>query len=81
MQFTDSVVLTGAAVAGLGVALGRGPHIETLLAGGRLVRLTQESWRAPWSYFLVAPAAHFRRPIVRAFVDWALDEASAATEH
>lgn len=24
---------------------------------------------------LVAPAAHFRRPIVRAFVDWALEEA------
>jgi LysR family glycine cleavage system transcriptional activator len=75
MQFTDSIVLIGAAVAGLGVALGRGPHIAPLIARGQLVRVTQESWRAPWSYFLVAPPAHFRRPVVRAFVDWALAEA------
>jgi len=74
-QFTDSVVLIGAAVAGLGVALGRGPHVSPLLARGQLVRVTRESWRAPWSYFLVAPPAHFRRPVVRAFVDWALAEA------
>lgn len=75
MQFTDSIVLTGAAVAGLGIALGRGPHVAPLLARGQLVRVTQESWRAPWRYFLVAPQAHFRRPVVRAFVDWALAEA------
>jgi len=40
----------------------------------QLVPVTQESWRAPWSYFLVAPPAHFRRRVVRAFVDWALAE-------
>jgi len=74
-QFTDSVVLIGAAVAGLGVALGRGPHVAPLLARGQLVRVTRESWRAPWNYFLVAPSTHFRRPVVRAFVDWALAEA------
>ncbi len=65
-QFTDSIVLTGAAVAGLGVALGRGPHVAPLLASGQLVRVTRDSWRAPWSYFLPAPEAHFRRPAVRA---------------
>lgn len=75
MQFTDSIVLIGAAVAGLGIALGRGPHVAPLIARGQLVRVTQESWRAPWSYYLVAPPAHFRRPVVRAFVDWALAEA------
>jgi LysR family glycine cleavage system transcriptional activator len=74
-QFTDSIVLIGAAVAGLGVALGRGPHVAPLLAGGQLVRVTRESWRAAWSYWLVAPEAHFRRPVVRAFVEWALQEA------
>jgi LysR family glycine cleavage system transcriptional activator len=78
-QFTDSSVLIGAAVAGLGVALGRGPHVAPLLASGQLVRVTQESWRSPWSYFIVAPEAHFRRPVVRAFVDWALQEARAET--
>jgi LysR family glycine cleavage system transcriptional activator len=78
MQFTDSSVLIGAAVAGLGIALGRGPHVAPLLARGLLVRVTQQSWLSPWSYFLVAPQAHFRRPVVRAFVDWALAEARDA---
>jgi LysR family glycine cleavage system transcriptional activator len=75
LQFSDSVCLIGAAVAGLGVAIGRGPHVAPLLARGQLVRVTHETWLAPWSYYLVAPPAHFRRPIVRTFVDWALEEA------
>jgi LysR family glycine cleavage system transcriptional activator len=74
-QFSDSVVLVGAAVAGLGIAIGRGPHVAPLLARGQLVRVTQESWVAPWNYYLMAPAAHFRRPLVRTFVDWAMSEA------
>jgi LysR family glycine cleavage system transcriptional activator len=74
-QFSDSIVLIGAAVAGLGIAIGRAPHVGPLLARGQLVRVTQEHWMAPWSYYLTAPAAHFRRPVVRTFVDWALEEA------
>jgi LysR family glycine cleavage system transcriptional activator len=75
LQFTDSIVLLGAAAAGLGVALGRSTHVAPMLARGELIRVTQESWVAEWRYFLVAPAAHFKRPVVRAFVDWALEEA------
>jgi LysR family glycine cleavage system transcriptional activator len=74
-QFSDSIVLIGAAVAGLGIAIGRAPHVGPLLARGQLVRVTQENWMAPWSYYLTAPPAHFRRPVVRTFVDWALGEA------
>jgi LysR family transcriptional regulator, glycine cleavage system transcriptional activator len=74
-QFSDSVVLVGAAVAGLGIAIGRAPHVGPLLARGQLVRVTQENWISPWSYFLMAPPAHFKRPVVRTFVDWALEEA------
>jgi len=74
-QFSDSIVLIGAAVAGLGIAIGRGPHVTPLLARGQLVRVTQEGWMSPWKYWLTAPAAHFRRPVVRTFVDWALEEA------
>jgi LysR family glycine cleavage system transcriptional activator len=74
-QFSDSIVLIGAAVAGLGIAIGRAPHVGPLLARGQLVRVTQETWMAPWSYFLMAPATHFRRPIVRTFADWAMEEA------
>jgi LysR family glycine cleavage system transcriptional activator len=77
LQFTDSIVQLGAAVAGLGVALGRDTHVAPQLARGQLIRVTQESWLAEWSYFLVAPAAHFKRPAVRAFVDWAREEARA----
>lgn len=75
LQFTDSIVLVGAAVAGLGVALGRGPLIEGLLARGQLVRLTQECWRADWAYYLVAPASNFSRPNVKVFTEWILEEA------
>jgi LysR family glycine cleavage system transcriptional activator len=75
LQFSESIVLIGAAVAGLGIAIGRGPHVAPLLARGQLVRVTQESWMSPWQYWLMAPAAHFRRPVVRTFVDWALEEA------
>lgn len=74
LKFTDSIVLLGAAVAGLGVALGRGPHIEGLLGRGQLVRLTRDSWKAAWSYRLIAPPANFSRPNVRAFVEWIVDE-------
>jgi LysR family glycine cleavage system transcriptional activator len=76
-QFSDSIVLIGAAMAGLGVAIGRAPHVTPLLARGQLVRVTQESWLSPWSYHLIAPPLHFKRPVVRAFVDWALEEARA----
>ena len=74
-QFSDSIVLIGAALAGLGIAIGRAPHVAPLLERGQLVRVTRETWTAPWSYYLMAPAAHFRRPLVRTFVDWALEEA------
>jgi LysR family glycine cleavage system transcriptional activator len=78
LQFTDSIVLLSAAVAGLGVALGRGPNIEGLLARGQLIRLTQQSWRAAWSYHLVAPPANFSRPNVKVFVEWLLEEGQQA---
>jgi LysR family glycine cleavage system transcriptional activator len=81
MKFTDSIVLLGAAVAGLGAALGRGPNIEGLLCRGQLVRLTQDSWKAGWSYRLVAPPANFSRPNVRAFVEWIVEEAEGNSAH
>jgi LysR family glycine cleavage system transcriptional activator len=75
LKFTDSIVLLGAAVAGLGVALGRAPLIEGLLARGQLIRLTREVWHADWLYRLVAPPSSFLRPNVRAFVEWITAEA------
>lgn len=79
--FTDSNVLVAAAVAGQGVALGRAPHLGEHLAKGRLVRLFEQSWKADWAYHIVAPAAQFRRPLVRTFVDWLLEQASAGNDY
>lgn len=73
--FTDSNVLVAAAVAGQGVALGRAPHLSEQLARGHLVRLFEQSWKSEWSYYVVAPAAQFKRPLVKSFVDWLLAEA------
>jgi LysR family transcriptional regulator, glycine cleavage system transcriptional activator len=81
LKFTDSIVLLSAAVAGLGVALGRGPNIEGLLARGQLIRLTRDSWKAAWSYRLVAPPGNFSRPNVRAFVEWIVEEARGNLAH
>jgi LysR family glycine cleavage system transcriptional activator len=75
MRFSDSIVMIGAAVAGLGIAIGRSPHIEGHLARGQLVRVTASTWKAEWAYRLVCPSANYTRPNVRAFCDWALGEA------
>jgi len=76
LKFSDASLLIAAAVAGFGLAIGRSAHIEAQLAAGKLLRLTRESWKADWSYRLVAPSANFARPNVRAFCDWILGEAA-----
>lgn len=75
LQFTDSHVLMAAAVAGQGIALGRAPHLGEHLAKGRLVRLLDDSWTADWRYWIVAPAAQLKRPLVQALVSWLQAEA------
>lgn len=75
--FTDSNVLVAAAVAGQGVALGRAPHLGEHLAKGRLVRLFEQSWMSDWRYYVVGPAAQFKRPLVKMLVEWLLEEARA----
>lgn len=70
LHFDDSLVILAAAVAGRGVALGREPLVAEQLARGLLCRPLPDVWEAQWSYFAVAPKRAFRRPLVRAFVDW-----------
>lgn len=78
LRFSDSIVMLAAAVSGLGIALGRTPHVLDLLERGQLLRLTRDSWPAEWAYHFVAPPAHFSRPNVRAFMEWAQSEAQGA---
>jgi LysR family glycine cleavage system transcriptional activator len=77
--FNDSMVILSAAIDGQGVALGRGPMVHEHLAHGRLVRVLDREWPADWSYWIVAPPGHMRRPAVRDFVEWLKVQAAAST--
>ncbi|MEQ8667476.1 MAG: transcriptional regulator GcvA [Rhodospirillales bacterium] len=75
-----SHLIAQAAMAGEGVALGRSVLVGDALASGRLVRLFDHALPAEFGYWLVAPPQTWRRPKVRAFRDWILEEC-ARTGH
>ena len=75
-----SHLIAQAAMAGEGVALGRSVLVGEALASGRLVRLFDVALPAVFGYWLVAPPQTWRRPKVRAFRDWLLEEC-ARTGH
>ncbi|MFV3073847.1 LysR substrate-binding domain-containing protein [Niveispirillum fermenti] len=68
-RFYDAGNAIDAAVAGQGVALGDAILAADDVAAGRLVRPYPQT-AVHDAYHLVAPAPHFRRPAVRAFIDW-----------
>lgn len=69
----DEVIL--AAVAGQGVALGRSPLVDHLLAEHRLVAPFTSSLASPRAYYLVIDPMARSRPAVRALEQWLLEEA------
>lgn len=71
----DEVIV--AAVAGQGVALGRTPLIDDLLAQEKLVAPFGGSLASPRAYFLVTDSAARTRPAVRALEDWLIGQAHA----
>lgn len=72
-RFFDASHAMDQAVAGQGVALGDMILSRDDLAAGRLIRPFPQS-AIYESYNLVAPAAHFRRPAVKAFCAWVVAE-------
>lgn len=66
-----------AAMAGQGVALVNPFFFAADLASGRLVQMFDLVVTADRSYWIVYPKSRRRSPKIRAFVDWALDEAKA----
>ncbi len=62
-----------AAVAGLGVALGRRPLIDQDIAKGRLAAVGPEI-EGSTSYWLVGLSGDFERPEIKAFRGWILSE-------
>jgi LysR family glycine cleavage system transcriptional activator len=73
---TDSSMLVAAAVEGQGVALARRSLTADDLASGRLVMPFPRSrpLASRRAYFLVAPRESLRKPYVKAFWTWVLEE-------
>ncbi len=78
LQLPDSVMLTEAAVRGLGVAIGRTSLSGEHLAAGRLVRPFALTMKADFSYFAVLPEGLAPGPRARIFLDWLVEESRAA---
>lgn len=70
LHFSSYDQLISAAVAGQGVALGRMPLIEHVLAEKKLVAPFSKTVVSPRSYCVIVSTASAAKPEVRAFVDW-----------
>ena len=79
LTFSGYNELVAAALAGQGVAMGRRPLIDELLRKRALVAPLQDAMSTQRAYGLVVDAAARRRPAVRAFEQWLLDQAAFET--
>lgn len=70
VKFGNSVLLTEAAVRGLGVALGRTSLVGDHLSTGRLVRPLKASRSADYAYYAVTTHGGAERPRVQVFLSW-----------
>ena len=73
---TDSNVVTHAALAGQGVALGIFPFVQDEVDAGRLIRPFPQALAPTRAYHLVTRPAARRRPEIAAVCDWLLREAA-----
>jgi LysR family transcriptional regulator, glycine cleavage system transcriptional activator len=74
-NFSDSETLHRAAVAGLGVALGRMTLARPLIEAGHLKALSRQRLRAEYAHYLVWPERAARKPAVQLFRDWVIAQA------
>jgi LysR family glycine cleavage system transcriptional activator len=75
--FTFTSMVMEAAGKGLGIAMGHAVLVADDLAAGRLVAPFKLRVPTPHAHYLVYPRWLARRPAVRAFRAWLLEEASA----
>ncbi|HRE61039.1 MAG TPA: transcriptional regulator GcvA [Micropepsaceae bacterium] len=73
--FDDSALLYQAAIAGLGVALGRSALIKADLASGQLVAPFALKLKADLAYYLVSRPGTENFPKIKAFREWLIEEA------
>jgi LysR family transcriptional regulator, glycine cleavage system transcriptional activator len=79
VRFNQYDLLVRAAIDGQGVALGRSPLIDQLVAQGTLVAPFRRKHATSRAYFIVRGAQAARRPEAQAFVDWLRAEAHEET--
>lgn len=70
MDLESADAVLRAAIAGLGAALGRRPLVDTMLAEGSLLPVTDGVLDEGRHYWFVCPVEARRRPAVRALRDW-----------
>lgn len=75
LTFSNYDEEVSAAVHGQGVALGRRPLVDALLADGRLVAPLEGTMASPRAYFVIVNAQTADRPETRALAQWLIDEA------
>ncbi len=66
----DTNVLIQAAVEGQGIALGSMIFVEDHLKSGKLIRPFDITLTNNFTYYIIYPAEHLKKPAVRAFKDW-----------
>ena len=79
LRFNQYNLLVQAAIDGQGVALGRSPLVDQLVAQGKLVAPFRGKHSTSRAYFIVRGAQASRRPEAQAFVDWLRAEAHEET--
>ncbi len=69
-SFSQSNLVTQAAIQGLGVAMGRGPLVADALKAKTLVRPFPQIAQSQYSYWLVCPHSARNRPQIKEFFAW-----------
>jgi LysR family transcriptional regulator, glycine cleavage system transcriptional activator len=76
LHFSQYEQMIQAAISGQGVAIGRQPLVNELIASGLLVAPFEQAIAGPWSYFIIESALAAGKQHVREFAAWLLEEAS-----
>jgi LysR family glycine cleavage system transcriptional activator len=70
VSFNNSAMMVEAAIAGMGVMIGRSALVAHHLRDGRLVSLFDCRRPADFSYYVVCPEASAENPRIQVFMDW-----------
>jgi LysR family glycine cleavage system transcriptional activator len=82
LHFSQTALVVQAAIEGQGVALGESALVAADLASGRLVKPFELALKAPpqFAYYVISPLETADTPMVKAFRDWIIAEASEIPE-